>query len=146
MVKMIQDVVDFCKAKRTLANVSEVIFAAETLLQQFPCVTLEEFRLICDRLKQGYYGNKFERLMIEEFRSALIALEEDRASMLETLHTRQGQAVEREFDVNKNVYEPTTMEDLRRKRNEPIFALAAHIANLPKDPTNEETDTVRSED
>ena len=132
LCEMVQSVVDFHEMKKTL-NVEQVLFTVETLIEDFPAMTLEQWRLACDGMKQGKFGKYFERLKTQEFRDAFLAMEERAAELRERRHEYESKQVTRGADdISKVTYQPTTIEDLRRKKNAPIFALAKHIAELNK--------------
>lgn len=133
IVRMIKGVVDFIDAKKTLRSVEEIILCAEMLIEEFPAVRLEEFRIVCDRMKAGHFGNYYERLQIREFREALIKIEEERAEMMEREHRQRPEILTRGAeDPSKIVFKPQSMADLRRKAARPIFEIASEIADREK--------------
>ena len=101
VISMIKKTVDFIDAKKTLQSFEDIALCAEMIFEVFPVLKLEEFRLVCDRMKQGHYGKFYERLKIQEFRECLIKHEEERAPILE----RQHQQVLRGTDDPTNVPE-----------------------------------------
>jgi len=86
VISMIKKTVDFVDAKKTLHSFEDIALCAEMVFEIFPVLKLEEFRLICDRMKTGYYGNFYERLKVQEFRDCITKHEEERAPLLERLN------------------------------------------------------------
>lgn len=68
---MINKTIQFIDAKKTLHSFEDIALCAETIFEVFPVLKLEELRLICERMKQGYYGNFFERLKIQDRKSVV---------------------------------------------------------------------------
>ena len=104
---------DFLDMAKTLQTLTDYALCAETIFDLFPTLKLEEFRLICDRMKVGYYGNFFNRLKIQEFRECIIKHEEERAPILERINSH----ITRGSDSDRVAFEPQSMADLRRKRD-----------------------------
>ena len=121
LITMIADLCRFIDAKRTLTTDEDLIFTAEAICEGYPALTLEEFRIICDRMKRGQYGKYYERLKLAEIEEALQQYEgNDRAKVLEELHTYKDitRGVD---DVSKIKYEPQSMAQLKAKRFNEIF-------------------------
>jgi len=116
VISMIKSVCDFVEAKKTLQSLEDFALCAETIFDIFPTLKLEEFRLVCDRMKTGYYGKYFERLKIQEFRECIIKHEEERAPILERINSH----ITRGADTDRITFEPQSMAELRRKRD-PLF-------------------------
>lgn len=139
-VKMVKGVVDFCEMKKTLQNVEQILFATETLIEEFPAMKLEEWRLACDGMKQGKFGKYFERMKVEEFRAAFQAIEERRAEIIERSHERsKNDNSHRTFDPSNITFQPQSMSDLRRKRAAAIFDTANAIIEAKKERENGDT-------
>ena len=113
VISMIKSVCDFVEAKKTLQSLEDFALCAETIFDIFPTLKLEEFRLVCDRMKTGYYGKYFERLKIQEFRECIIKHEEERAPILERINSH----ITRGADTDRITFEPQSMAELRRKRD-----------------------------
>ena len=113
VISMVKSVCDFVEAKKTLHSLQDYALCAETIFDLFPTLKLEEFRLICDRMKTGYYGKYYERLKIQEFRECIIKHEEERAPILERINSH----ITRGSDSDRVAFEPQSMADLRRKRD-----------------------------
>lgn len=116
VISMIKSVCDFVEAKKTLQSLEDFALCAETIFDIFPTLKLEELRLVCDRMKTGYYGKYFERLKIQEFRECIIKHEEERAPILERINSH----ITRGADTDRITFEPQSMAELRRKRD-PLF-------------------------
>jgi hypothetical protein len=119
VVTMINKTVQFIDAKKTLHSFEDMALCAETIFEVFPVLKLEELRLICERMKQGYYGNFYERLKIQEFRDCIIKHEEERAAILEQQH----KTVTRGAADPKNVkpYDPEEARLKWRMKNNPFL-------------------------
>jgi len=113
VISMVKSVCDFLEMTKTLQTLTDYALCAETIFDLFPTLKLEEFRLICDRMKVGYYGNFFNRLKIQEFRECIIKHEEERAPILERINSH----ITRGSDSDRVAFEPQSMADLRRKRD-----------------------------
>jgi hypothetical protein len=116
VISMVKSVCDFVEAKKTLQSLEGYALCAETIFDIFPTLKLEEFRLICDRMKTGYYGKYYERLKIQEFRECIIKHEEERAPILERINSH----ITRGSDSDRVAFQPQSMADLRRKRD-PLY-------------------------
>lgn len=132
LVTLVGDVCTFLDTKRTLRNASDYAFTVETLLDAFPAMTLEDWRIVCERMKAQVYGDYFERLKVGEFRSAMLKYEEEIAPIRERRRTEH-KITRGADDPTLITFKPQTMQDIRRKRNEPIFALAQHLIKLHGD-------------
>lgn len=80
------DAVGYLDMNKTLRNEDDVIHAVNHLVKQFPVMKLEEWKVICDRLKTGHYGKMFERLKLPELVDVFTAYEGERAEMMEREH------------------------------------------------------------
>ena len=119
VVTMISKTVQFIDAKKTLHSFEDMALCAETIFEVFPVLKLEEFRLICERMKQGYFGNFFERLKIQEFRDCIIKHEEERASILEQSHRKITRGAEDPTNVPE--YDPEQAKLEWRMKNNPFL-------------------------
>lgn len=131
VVRAVAETVEFIDAKKTLSTPEQIIFTAEAILRNNPSTTLEELRLTLDGMKTGKYGKFYERLKTQEFLDCLNRNEADRAEILERINEER-KVTRGADDPNNITYQPKTIEDLRRERNAPIFALAKHIADNNK--------------
>tara|TARA_R100001163_G_C5055794_1_gene192223 strand:+ start:529 stop:891 length:363 start_codon:yes stop_codon:yes gene_type:complete len=115
------DLCQFVDAKRTLTTDEDIIYTVEAIIEGYPILTIEEFRLICDRMKRGMYGKFYERLKLAEIEEAIRDYEgNQRARVLEEMHTYK--SIERGLKEGQKVnYKPQSMADLKRKRFKEIF-------------------------
>jgi len=119
VVTMINKTVEFIDAKKTLHSFEDMALCAETIFEVFPVLKLEELRLICERMKQGYYGNFYERLKIQEFRDCIIKHEEERAAILEQQHKTITRGAEDPTNVPE--YDPEQAKLEWRMKNNPFL-------------------------
>lgn len=115
LVKLVAGLCSFIDAKRTITTDDDLIFTVETILDNYPALTLEEFRLIIDGMKRGHFGKYYERLKLPEIEDAIRHYEgHTRAPILERLNANP--TITRGVDdVSKIKHEPQSMADLRRK-------------------------------
>lgn len=140
IVRMITNVVDFIDAKRTLRSVEDKLLCAETLLDDFPAIRLEEFRIACDRMKQGYFGDYFERLQIKEFREALISIEEERAGMMEKEHRNA------DHQITRGAQDPTKIPEYDPEKARLEWMLSRNPFLIPGKNRKETEDRENSQD
>jgi hypothetical protein len=114
LVLMVGDACKFIDAKKTLETATDFIFCVEALVEQFPAMKLEEWKIITQRMKTGYYGKYYERLKVAEFAEAFMAHETERQPIIEKQHTAH--RITRGTDRPDHItFEPQSMADLRRK-------------------------------
>ena len=113
---LVMDLCQFVDAKRTLTTDDDIIYTVEAIIEGYPILTIEEFRLICDRMKRGQYGKFYERLKLAEIEEAIRHYEgNQRAKVLEDLHTYK--SIDRGLKEGQKVnYQPQSMADLKRKK------------------------------
>jgi hypothetical protein len=118
---LVMDLCQFVDAKRTLTTDEDIIYTVEAIIEGYPILTIEEFRLICDKMKRGQYGKFYERLKLAEIEEAIKHYEgNQRAKVLEDMHTYK--SIERGLKEGQKVnYQPQSMADLKRKRYKEIF-------------------------
>jgi len=119
VITMINTTVQFVDAKKTLHSFEDMALCAETIFDVFPVLKLEELRLICERMKQGYYGNFYERLKIQEFRDCIIKHEAERAPLLEQQHKTVTRGAENPTKVKE--YDPEQAKLEWRMKNNPFL-------------------------
>ena len=119
VITMINTTVQFVDAKKTLHSFEDMALCAETIFDVFPVLKLEELRLICERMKQGYYGNFYERLKIQEFRDCIIKHEAERAPLLEQQHKTVTRGAE--DPTNVPIYDPEQAKLEWRMKNTPFL-------------------------
>jgi len=83
---MVGTVCKYIDAKRTLNTAEDYAMVTEALIAKYPALTLEEYRLIFDRMKTGHYGDYYERLKAPEFMKAFHQHEVERVEIIESLH------------------------------------------------------------
>ena len=113
---LVMDLCQFVDAKRTLTTDDDIIYTVEAIIEGYPILTIEEFRLICDRMKRGQYGKFYERLKLAEIEEAIRHYEgNQRAKVLEDLQTYK--SIDRGLKEGQKVnYQPQSMADLKRKK------------------------------
>ena len=118
---LVMDLCQFVDAKRTLTTDEDIIYTVEAIIEGYPILTIEEFRLICDRMKRGMYGKFYERLKLAEIEEAIRHYEgNQRAKVLEDMHRYK--SIERGLAEGQKVkYQPQSMSDLKRKRFKELF-------------------------
>ncbi len=119
VITMINTTIQFIDAKKTLHSFEDMALCAETIFDVFPVLKLEELRLICERMKQGYYGNFFERLKIQEFRDCIIKHEEERTHILEQEHKTIIRGAQNPTNVPE--YDPEQAKLEWRMKNNPFL-------------------------
>ena len=119
VISMIKETVDKLEMKKTLQSFEDVALCAEMIFEVFPVLKLEELKLICQRMRTGYYGNFYERLKMQEFRDCITKHEEERAPILE----RQHQHITRGTDNPTNVpeYDAEAAKLAWRMKNNPFL-------------------------
>lgn len=103
--------VDFVDAKKTLKDDDQLLFTAESLVEDFPTMKLEEFVLVFNWIKKGKFGKMYERLKLAEIQEAIRTYEGDyRAEVMEKLnHQRKHEG--KEYDPSKITYKPRKLSD-----------------------------------
>lgn len=105
VVALIIDVISFVDAKKSLEREEDIFFTADAIIEEFPTLKIEELKLVCKRLKLGYYGKYYERLKAAEFIEAIQQHEGERAEYLEQKHRTEAAQIEVETAaLNKEVY------------------------------------------
>ena len=91
-----KDMLDYLEMNKTLRTQEDIQHAVSTLIQEFPAWKIEEWRIIMDRFKAGYFGNLYERLKLPELREAFLKFEEERSIMMERTYTEKKQEQNKE--------------------------------------------------
>ena len=78
-----KNMLDYLEMNKTLRTQEEIQHAVSVLLNEFPAYKLEEWKIVMDRFKAGYFGNMFERLKLPELRTAFLKYEDERSLMME---------------------------------------------------------------
>ena len=117
LTALLFDAVSYLDMNKTLRNEDDVIHAVKHLSEQFPAMKLEEWKVICDRLKMGHYGKMYERLKLPELIEVFQQYEGERAEMMERDHQRQkderGQFEPNAMDERQKQMWATFMEKMR---------------------------------
>ena len=104
-------VVDFVDAKKTLKDSDQLLFTAESLIEDFPTMKLEEFVLVFNWIKKGKFGKMYERLKLAEIEEAVKTYEgEHRAQYLENRNNEKKHEG-KEFDPTNITYKPSRLGD-----------------------------------
>jgi len=111
MILELGKLVDFVDAKKTLSDSEQLMFAAESLVEDFPTMKIEEFVLVFTWIKKGKFGKMYERLKLAEIQEAVRTYEgEYRAEHMEKLnHARKHEG--KEYDPSKILYKPQRLSD-----------------------------------
>lgn len=83
---MVTDLVKFVDAKRTIESIDDYLFTVESMIENHPSMTLEEFHLVFIGMKQGEYGQFYERLKTPQILECCRKYEGLRADILERLN------------------------------------------------------------
>ena len=89
---MLRATCEYVDANKTIQGAEQLAEVTRYLIDQYPAMKLEEWALICYRVRMGYYeryGSKYklyERLKGTEFARFARKHEEERAPLLEELH------------------------------------------------------------
>ena len=78
-----KDMLDYLEMNKTLRTQDEIQHAVSVLLNEFPAYKLEEWKVVMDRFKSGYFGNMYERLKLPELREAFLKFADERSIMME---------------------------------------------------------------
>lgn len=98
--------VDFVDAKKTLKDDDQLLFTAESLIEDFPTMKLEEFVLVFNWIKKGKFGKMYERLKLAEIQEAIRTYEgEYRAQHMENKNNEQKHDG-KEYDPSNITYTP----------------------------------------
>lgn len=84
LMKLLTETIVYLDYNKTITGTQNFIDAVDYLIDMFPAMTLEEWKVIMTRFKAGYYGKKFERLQLPELVEAFMQHEGERADMMET--------------------------------------------------------------
>lgn len=125
LTALLKDAVDYLEMNKSFRNEGDYIDAVTYLIEQFPAMKLEEWKVITQRLKAGYYGKMYERLKLPELVEIFQRHEGERAEMMEKNIKRA-----KDEEGQKTFHEMT--EDQKRMWREFIDKL-----DLPKDDTDD---------
>jgi hypothetical protein len=83
LTALLKDAVDYLELNKSFRHEGDYIDAVAYLIEQFPVMKLEEWKVITQRLKAGYYGKMYERLKLPELVEIFQQHEGERAEMME---------------------------------------------------------------
>ena len=83
LTALLMDCVSYLDMNKTLRDENDFIHAVRHLVDQFPAMKLEEWKVIMDKLKAGEYGKMYERLKLPELVEIFMQYEGERAEMME---------------------------------------------------------------
>jgi len=124
LMALLKDAVDYLEMNKSFRNGNDYMEAVTYLIEYFPAMKLEEWKVITKRLKAGYYGKMYERLKLPELVEIFQQHEGERAEMIE----RQLEEIKNQ-KANEQ-YEPIS-EDQKKMWKEFIKGL-----NLPETTTD----------
>ena len=126
LTALLKDAIDYLDMNKSFRNEGDYFDAVTYLIEQFPVMKLEEWKVICQRLKAGYYGKMYERLKLPELVEIFQRHEGERAEMMEK-NIKENRAEE----FRKVEHEAT---DEQRKRWREFM----DKVDLPKDDTDKQ--------
>ena len=115
-----KDMLDYLEMNKTLRTQEEIQHAVSVLLNEFPAYKLEEWKIVMDRFKAGYFGNMYERLKLPELRDAFLKFADERSIMMEN-----------NYNETKKI-EPEPLSEEQRK----IMKQIVKDLKLPEDDTD----------
>ena len=83
LTALLMDAVSYLDMNKTLRDENDFIHAVRHLVDEFPAMKLEEWKVIMDKLKAGKYGQMYERLKLPELVEIFQVYEGDRAELIE---------------------------------------------------------------
>jgi hypothetical protein len=83
LTALLKDAIDYLEMNKSFRHEGDYIDAVTYLIEQFPAMKLEEWKVICQRLKAGYYGKMYERLKLPELVEIFQQHEGERAEYME---------------------------------------------------------------
>ena len=89
MLALLMDAIEYLDFNKTITKEDDFIHAVRHLLDEFPTMKLEEWKVMFDRLKAGSYGKMYERLKLPELVEIFKQHEGERAEFMERQITRQ---------------------------------------------------------
>lgn len=83
LTALLKDAVDYLEMNKSFRHEGDYIEAVTYLIEEFPTMKLEEWKVIMTRLKAGHYGKMYERLKLPELVEIFQQHEGERAEMRE---------------------------------------------------------------
>ena len=89
LMALLKDAVEYLDYNKTITKTGDYIEAVDYLIQRFPVMKIEEWKVIMTRLKAVQYGKMYERLKLPELVEIFQQYEGERAEMMERNIQRQ---------------------------------------------------------
>lgn len=121
LTAILKDAIEYLDYSKTIESTKDFIEAVDYLIEWFPVMKIEEWKIICQRLKAGHYGKMYERLKLPELVEVFQQYEGERAEMIEN-------NLQRQKDIP-----PEPLSEEQRK----IFTKLKEDLALPDDDTDE---------
>lgn len=83
LMALLKDAIDYLEMNKSFRHEGDYIEAVTYLIERFPVMKVEEWKIITTRLKAGYYGKMYERLKLPELVEIFQQHEGERAEMVE---------------------------------------------------------------
>lgn len=83
LIIMLKDTLSYLDCSKTITADKDILDAVHFLRDEFPAMKLEEWQIICHRLKTGQYPVKYERLKLPELCNIFREYEGERAEVRE---------------------------------------------------------------
>ena len=80
---LLKETIDYLAYNKTISGTQHFIEAVDYLIEEFPAMKMEEWKVIMTRFKAGYYGQKYERLMLPELVEAFKQHEGERSDAMQ---------------------------------------------------------------
>lgn len=97
LIVMIERTVQFIDANKTLSTPEEIELTMNELLQQFPCLTIEDWRLCCYQMAKEVFGPYYERLKLAQFVQCFMKYEALKQPVVQSIRERESQEMEMEL-------------------------------------------------
>ncbi len=88
LMALLKDAIDYLDFNKTITGTQNFIDAVNYLIETFPVMKIEEWKVIMTRLKAGKYGKMYERLKLPEIVEIFQQYEGERAEMMERDYRR----------------------------------------------------------
>ena len=120
-MSLLKDAIEYLDFNKTITGTKDFIDAVDYLVEMFPAMKVEEWKVIMHRLKAGHYGKMYERLKLPELVEIFKQYEGERAEMMER-------------DLQRQKEQPPTPLTEEQKH---IFKRLMKELDLPEDDTDE---------
>lgn len=94
LTALLKDAIDYLDYNKTFRNEDDYFEAVSYLINEFPAMKLEEWKIICLNLKAGKYGKMYERLKLPELVEIFQTFEGQRADMMKKIHDQQKEDIQ----------------------------------------------------